>query len=371
MALAALAAAALLAPLAGRAQAPAPVVQGGDANIVEARDALRRHDRDRLAAARAAALADRHPLAMWADYWELNNRLATAQQDELDAFYARWPGTYVEDRLRNDWLLELGRRRDWRNFAIDYPRFRMNDDREVTCYALLVDHLGGKDVREAARDAWYAQRDTDDGCAQLAQALYTAQVFTPGDVWRKARLALDAGRPRAAQQAVSVLGNDAARELKEALDSPVRYLTRRASAAGRRGAELATLALLRMAGNEPADAARQLEEHWSRRLPADLAGWAWASTGRQAAQKLLPEAPEYYQKAEQRLATRPHKAVAADADESRWSDDTFAWKVRAAVRASAGVGEGITQGAARWLQVLQGIDAMSEAEQREPAWIYW
>ena len=157
------------------------------------------------------------------------------QQDELDAFYARWPGTYVEDRLRNDWLLELGRRRDWRNFAIDYPRFRMNDDREVTCYALLVDHLGGKDVREAARDAWYAQRDTDDGCAQLAQALYTAQVFTPGDVWRKARLALDAGRPRAAQQAVSVLGNDAARELKEALDSPVRYLTRRASAAGRRG----------------------------------------------------------------------------------------------------------------------------------------
>ena len=37
--------------------------------------------------------------------------------DELDAFYARWPGTYVEDRLRNDWLLELGKRRDWVNFA--------------------------------------------------------------------------------------------------------------------------------------------------------------------------------------------------------------------------------------------------------------
>ena len=50
---------------------------------------------------------------MWVDYWELGNRLAEAQQAELDAFYARWPGTYVEDRLRNDWLLELGKRRDW------------------------------------------------------------------------------------------------------------------------------------------------------------------------------------------------------------------------------------------------------------------
>ena len=52
------------------------------------------------------------------------------------AFAERWRGTYVEDRLRNDWLLELGRRRDWANFNAEFPRFRMNDDREVTCYAL-------------------------------------------------------------------------------------------------------------------------------------------------------------------------------------------------------------------------------------------
>jgi soluble lytic murein transglycosylase len=45
----------------------------------------------------------------WVDYWELNNRLVEAKTDELEAFYARWPGSYVEDRLRNDWLLELGK----------------------------------------------------------------------------------------------------------------------------------------------------------------------------------------------------------------------------------------------------------------------
>ena len=58
-----------------------------------------------------------NPLAMWVDYWELTNRLGEVQQAELDAFVQRWSGSYVEDRLRNDWLLELGRRRDWANFA--------------------------------------------------------------------------------------------------------------------------------------------------------------------------------------------------------------------------------------------------------------
>ena len=44
---------------------------------------------------------------MWVAYWDANVRLSTLQQPDLDAFYSRWSGTYVEDRLRNDWLLEL------------------------------------------------------------------------------------------------------------------------------------------------------------------------------------------------------------------------------------------------------------------------
>ena len=76
--------------------------------VVEARDALRRKDRAQLAAMRNTAVASRHPLAMWADYWELSNRLPEVSQSEVEGFYQRWAGSYVEDRLRNDWLLELG-----------------------------------------------------------------------------------------------------------------------------------------------------------------------------------------------------------------------------------------------------------------------
>jgi hypothetical protein len=87
------------------------------ATVLDAREALRKRDRNRLAALRAQALAEANPLALWVEYWELSNRLGEAQQPELTAFAERWSGSYVEDRLRNDWLLELGRRRDWANFT--------------------------------------------------------------------------------------------------------------------------------------------------------------------------------------------------------------------------------------------------------------
>ena len=230
-----------------------------------------------LATLRAAAIAANHPLAMWADYWELGNRLNEAQQPELDAFYARWPSTYVEDRLRNDWLLELGKRRDWANFAVEYPRFRMNDDREVTCYALLVDHLAGKDVREAALGAWIAQKDSDDGCALLSSTLYEARKFTAADAWRRARFAMDSSRPRVARQAAALVNPAYDKLVAELADNPARHLARHGAAASRNDAELATLALMRMAGNDPEAAARQLDERWDRALPTDLAAWAWAS----------------------------------------------------------------------------------------------
>ena len=335
--------------------APPAHAQTGDAVIVDARDALRKKDRNRLIEDRDAAIQAAHPLAMWADYWELTNRLGDAQQSELDAFAARWPGTYVEDRLRNDWLLELGKRRDWANFAVEYPRFRMNDDRDVSCYALLVEHLGGKDVRTAALEAWLAQRDADDGCALLATTLFDAKQLGAAQVWRKARAAIDARRPRAARQAVKLIGAAAESGLSALLDNPARYLAREASARSRDGAELAALALTRMADSDPDAAATQLNGRWDRALPADLSAWAWAMVAKQSAIKLQPDAANRFQRAAQRSG-KAHQ----DLDSA---DDTLAWKVRAALRAD--------NGRARWQQVMQAINAMSPSAQREPAWVYW
>ena len=334
---------------------PACAQSRGDLAVLDAREALRKHDRARLEADRAIALAERHPLAPWVEYWELGNRLSEVRVDEVEAFYTRWRGSYVEDRLRNDWLLELGHRRDWAAFARDYPRFRMNDDREVSCYALLTQHQAGKDVRDAALTTWGAQRDVDEGCTLLASTLYDAKVIGAPEAWRVARIAAEHGRPRVAKFAAGLVSPAAAGDTADIFDNPARYLTRKASALSRTSAELATLALMRMAANDADAAAGRLSERWERLLPPDLAALAWAIVGKQAAYKLAPEALSYSQRG---WALAKSRGLTPD-----WSDDTYAWQVRAALRAEADP--------SRWPFVLQAIDAMSEAERRDPAWIYW
>ena len=335
--------------------------------ILEAREAYRKRDRARLAAARASAVASRHPLAGWADYWDLNLRLPEVQADEVEAFYARWPGSYVEDRLRNDWLLELGRRSDWTRFAADQPRFRMNDDREVSCYTLLVDHLAGKPVRDAALNLWLTQKDQDEACAQLASTLTEARQFTPADLWLKARHAIEARQQKAARQAVALIGPGAAEALDAVFDNPARYLARKAGSNTRTEAELSTIALMRMASNDLDAATLALNSRWEKALPADLAAWAWAYAARQSAFKLQPEAPSLYDRAE-RLAERAQaRRETRQAPSSSWTDETLSWRARALLRQAATTDKTLQS----WNQLLQAIAALSPAEQKDPAWRYW
>jgi soluble lytic murein transglycosylase len=336
------------------------VTVGSDLAL-DARDALRRRDTANLTALRDISASQRHVLASWIDYWELNNRLVTAQQNELDAFYARWPGTYVEDRLRNDWLLELGKRRDWTNFAREFPRFRMNDDREVTCYALVVEHLNaqGKTAsgfKARAFDAWVAQRDLDDGCNLMATTLHEAKVFGNDDAWRRARFAAEAGRLRVVRAAAALPAPTLQAQVAQATDKPALYLNAGATTNGRAQAEITTLALIRMAANEPDIAAEQLTQKWQQRLPRELSAWAWSQVGRSAAQRLAGNAMEHYR-------TAWAEAERAAGSGPQWSDETHAWSLRSALR--------LAQGGERWSAVQRAIDHMSEAEQRDVAWRYW
>jgi soluble lytic murein transglycosylase len=318
---------------------------------LEAHDAHKRKDRKRLAALNEAAQAQRHALAPWIDYWELSLRLGEVSQPEVTAFYARWPGSYVEDRLRNDWLLELGRRRDWANFAVDHVPYQMRDDREVACYALLTEHLNGRSVAEQARSTWLAQRDGDDGCHLLASTLIEAKQLKPADAWLKLRLSVEALRPRAAKQAASLLGKPAELGLTELQDNPSRYINRKAKGGARTHTELATLALMRVAAGDPAQAAELMLGRWEAELPHDLAAWAWAQIGRQAAFKLQLEANDYF--------ARAFKHQAKHKQPLEWSSETLAWAARAAMRAGD------------WPQVLRLIGRMSPADQADATWQFW
>jgi soluble lytic murein transglycosylase len=147
----------------------------------------------------------------------------------------------------------------------------------------------------------------------MATTLYEAKVFTPANAWRKARMAIDVGRPRAARLAVLLVNPAAAKSLDDVLDSPARYLARGATAIGRANAELTTLALMRMASNDPDAAAGLLGDRWERLLPADLSAWTWGVIGKQAAQKLQPNAADYFLRAST-LAARANRHRMAGRD---------------------------------------------------------
>ena len=326
--------------------------------VLDARDALRKNDAKALAQAVAATTQDE--LAQWVQYWELSNRLNDATVAEVEAFYARWPGSYVEDRLRNDWLLVLGKRRDWENFSRDYPRFRMDDDREVTCYALYTRFLQGQNVREEASQAWFAQRDLDDGCNLLAGSLVSAGKFDDTVVWHKARLAIEANRITAARAAAGMLNADASTAVASLSTDPVRALKRTRTPLDRQSAELATLALMRLASKDVDAAVAQMKSRWAKDLPAPLASFAWATIGKQAALQLQTQSSDYYalaKKAWQRSTPAQRAAVP-------WSDDMLTWQARAALRLDV-------PDAKRWARVNDAIDDLPAAQQQDPTWVYW
>lgn len=414
--------------------AQAQVAAPDDRLLGDAREAWRQRDRPRLLALRNQLIAQEHPLAPWAGYWYFMSRLSEAPAAEVDEFLARWPDSYVADRARNDWLLELGRRQDWATFLRIQPAFRMNDDREVSCLGVLARHRTGalmegpNDLREQARQFWWAQKDADSGCDAMARALLDAGVLTQGDVWRKLRLSIEGDKPRAVQQSARLLSDSAAQAVNRLMGQPQAFLqpeganslVESGGKAGSPGASIGPrtstspskgkkadatkakskakeskkkpakptlapmpvafppevegplnlLALVRWAAIDPDATAAALgqpgaRERWH--LRAEDMAWAWAVIGRWSAGKLQAEAPAHYERAlaEAALAAGTRSRGDAIRGAAAWSPDVLAWMARAGLR-SATSGE-----ASRWALVEQAIEAMPPELQQDSAWQYW
>jgi soluble lytic murein transglycosylase len=304
--------------------------------------AFKKNDKGQLT--RLLPRAKGHTLEPWAAYWELRVRLDQASDSEIQQFLSQYAGTYAEDRLRNDWLLQLGRQREWSTFAQEYPRFRMNDDREVRCYALANEPLLSKPETPAElKRLWYAFRDTEDGCTYTADKLHDLKRIDSLDVWRKARLAMDSNRPRVAQLALNIESSEMGKQAILIHAEPQKYLDKHILAITKRRKELAVLALIRVANADPDKAAQLIEKKWGLMLTKEEHNWVWAVIGKQAAQKLHDNAHSYFNK------------VSRNQD---LNDDLLIWKTRAALRNGD------------WKAVISAVDAMDNAKQ-DTTWIYW
>lgn len=314
-----------------------------DEALLDMAQAYKQRDRKRLSS--LLPLVRGSVLEPWGAYWELSARLDVASLSEIQDFMTRYAGSYQEDRLRTNWLLQLGRNRDWASFNREYPKYRMNDDRSVRCYALLAEHLStGADVNAAVAETWLSLKDADEACASAAEQLINDHSAMATIAWRRARMGMENDRLRIATQAVSLLNPSWVKTVNNIYLNPDKYLNDKLTAVRPQTRELVSLALIRQAYLDPLEAAKEVDKlRWKAQLTAEERSWIWGVIGKRAALRQSADAPSYFSRAQVQFL----------------QDDHLAWMARAALRAG------------RWEQVLEAINAMGEVQRADATWVYW
>ena len=283
-------------------------------------------------------------MAPYADYWQI--RLAP-EDKRIQEFLARYPGTFLAERLREDWLRGVAKRGDWALLASAYPALEAPRS-DVTCWALNARQVGGdkRVATEFLTTQWLLWRDLPDGCALVARSLVRHNEIPAAAVWTRARALVGLNEVTAARKTLALLPAKQAPsppQLELAFSAPQRMLERGLfngrSAIER---ELAAFAVARVASTDPLRAARYLDTQ-PVRLDAAQRAWGFSQAALVSARRLQPEALVWF----------------ARAQAGELTDEHCAWWARTALRAQA------------WPDVRVAIERMTPTAQKEARWQYW
>ena len=236
---------------------------------------------------------------------------------QVVTFLNQYQGTALADRMRNDWLLVLGKRKDWARFDAEYAKFVLDDDTQVKCYSLLSKLSQGENPTKLAIDSRAILLDPSyfgQACQELVPSLVAAGGMTPSEAKAIGRAASERGFDTMAKR----LGGD----------DPVGEIVKAAKA-------------------DPSKAYRDFLQTSSRYSKENQAV-AWGVIGQFLAKKLDPNADDAY-RFQQELGYNELLSV-----------ESQEWKVRAGLRAKD------------WVLVKNAIDGMNPAvRSKDPAWTYW
>jgi soluble lytic murein transglycosylase len=295
-----------------------------DRTFIELRAAAKKNDVVR--SAQLAASLTNYPHQDYVTYYRIKPQLFNAAGEPLadstadsqvKDFIAKYQGSALADRMRNDWLLVLSKRKDWAQFDVQYPQFALNDDTQVKCYALQSKLAQGQNPTKLAIDAreillnprYYGQ-----ACAELVASLVEAGGMTTAEGAAVARSASEMG-----------------------LDT----------IAKRMGVKDSISEVVKSARANPAKAYRSFSANASQYTEEEQAV-AWGVIGQFLAKKLDPNADDAF-RIQQDLGF--NELLSTESQE---------WKVRASLRAKD------------WKLVRDAIEGMNPAIRRkDPAWTYW
>ena len=326
------------------AQTDAVIMQGNigdqDATFLALRDASRANKPDKVDG--LASVLSNYDIPSYVDYYRLKPRIKdlVAPEPEIREYLARYDGTAIADRLRNDWLLELGKAGIWNTFDQQYPLFVLDDDTQLKCYALTSKALKGVNVADEARALLTTPKDFGQGCTDLIGTLAQNGQFSQTDVWFQVRQAVESGYGGVARRMAPFMDATDA-QIAQAIDRSS-LVVARGPGADRVSHELFIIALGRVAKNDPSQASAALTAS-ADQLKASERSLGWAQIALPAALKLDPQAVDYWRAAQG----------------APLSQDAYQWSVRSALRAGD------------WKLVRTSIEAMPQPLRDDPTWVYW
>jgi soluble lytic murein transglycosylase len=333
--------------------------------FLQARNANARNQADLLnktiASANTAELA-KFPLAMYLPYWQLRQRLqdkrpevASSADGAVRDYLSQHTNTIAADLLRRDWLLNLGKRREWAAFEAQYPLWMLRDDSQVFCYEMEMRALRQDKLPEAIA-LLNSTREFSEGCASLVETLVNRGHIKPAEAANRVYAAIDASQLSIARRMAGVVpGLADAGAFDTAVSRPATAIEQRRS----RELVLAAFARLARTSTEQAAALLGAREAMASEARTDasttaernqLRATAWAWVAAAAARKHAPEATQW---ARHSLGPANEKPLMISV-----SADTHHWLARAALRD------------ADWKLLGQLIDRMPSYALDE-TWTYW
>jgi soluble lytic murein transglycosylase len=136
----------------------------------------------------SAELRD-YPLYSYLEFEKLRQGIRQADAHGVAAFIKRYKDQPVSWRMRQSWLYELARRKDW---ALFLKEFQGTQPTELQCYKLQAEIKTGptKTFTEDAIKLWLVGKSQEDACNPVFKYLYDNGQITSGLLWQRIRLAM-------------------------------------------------------------------------------------------------------------------------------------------------------------------------------------
>ncbi|WP_308388950.1 lytic transglycosylase domain-containing protein [Acidithiobacillus sp. AMEEHan] len=283
----------------------------------------------------------------WVAYWSLQPRLQTLKAAQFQTFSQEFLHGAAYLLLRRQWLLELGKRRDWQTFAEVYRAGPAPKNLSARCYAAHNPLLQTGDPATL----WEAASASNGACNRMAQTALGQGQIPQTLLWHKLAEMILGGHLHSAMTFASFLPGNAASAVKNILQSPGAWLASQGGSAQQIygpdvGAELLHLTLLAMLPNDSALAVAQ-SETLPGLLPAQRASICYSAALQAARRFQTRTANAWYQ-------------AALTADPSyRPNAEVLHWMVRSALLQQ------------NWSLVLAAEQRLPADQAQQSQWQFW